>query len=270
MKRALCVEAVGIIAPGLVGWEEAQQVLSQARGYSPTSLPSLTPDLLPANERRRAARTTRLALAVAQQAVIMSGYDPRELWSVFASSGSEAEMTDRICRALSEPDRPVSPTHFHNSVHNAPAGYWSIATQCRKPSVSLSAFDATFSAGLLEAWTTAVVEQVSVLLVAYDNPPPPPLLSVRSFPAPCAIALLLSPQQPCKPTLGVLSLTLKGTGGITQLDDPQLETLRAGNPAAQGLVLLEAFARGLPACVNLPYISGNRLTVMVTPIGPHE
>ena len=37
-----------------------------------------------------------------------------------------------VCTALTEPDYPVSPTRFSNSVHNAPAGYWSIAAKVRR------------------------------------------------------------------------------------------------------------------------------------------
>ncbi len=41
------------------------------------------------------------------------------------------------------------PTQFHNSVHNAVAGYWSIATKSTQPMTCLAAHDHSFAAGLL-------------------------------------------------------------------------------------------------------------------------
>ena len=87
----------------------------------------------------------------------------RDRYTVFASSGGDSEVLDKICTALTLPDRPVSPTQFHHSVHNTPAGYWSIATGCTQPSLSLSAYDSSFSAGLLEAAALAWAEAVRVL-----------------------------------------------------------------------------------------------------------
>src|SRR5690606_40428753 len=72
----------------------------------------------------------------------------RRCAAVFASSGGDYPIIDQICKALCEPERLVSPTQFHNSVHNSAAGYWSIATGSRAPSTSISAFDDTFAAGL--------------------------------------------------------------------------------------------------------------------------
>jgi hypothetical protein len=56
-------------------------------------------------------------------------------------------------------EKMVSPTLFHNSVHNTPAGYFSIATGIQTASVSLSAGDNTFSAGLIEALTQVLIEK---------------------------------------------------------------------------------------------------------------
>ena len=45
----------------------------------------------------------------------------------------------------------LSPTRFHNSVHNAAAGYWSIATGCHQPYSALGAGRYTFANGLFAA-----------------------------------------------------------------------------------------------------------------------
>ena len=56
------------------------------------------------------------------------------------------------CAARSPVNRTtVSPTRFHNSVHNAAAGYWTIGAGAMQPATAISAFDASFAQGLLEA-----------------------------------------------------------------------------------------------------------------------
>ena len=80
---------------------------------------------------------------------------------------------------LATDGREVSPTRFHNSVHNAPSGYWAVATGSREPSTSLCAYDASFAAGLLEAAAQATVDDRPVTLVAYDLPYPEPLQRAR-------------------------------------------------------------------------------------------
>jgi hypothetical protein len=51
------LEAVGIAAPGLVGWQAAQDVLRGEVEYAHSELTPHAPQLLPPNERRRATPT---------------------------------------------------------------------------------------------------------------------------------------------------------------------------------------------------------------------
>ena len=247
----LFVESVGILAPGLAGWIASREVLAGERPYAAEPLPATIATLLPANERRRTTATVKLALHVAQEAMVQAALTPgpspggrgeSSVCTVFASSGGDSEVLDKICTALTLPDRPVSPTQFHHSVHNTPAGYWSIATGCTQPSLSLSAYDSSFSAGLLEAAALAFAEAAPVLLVAYDLPLPFPLSERRAIVAPFAVALLLNPA-PTERRRAVLRLQPAPTEPADRLDDAGLERLRAGNPAARSLPLLSAIAR---------------------------
>ena len=70
------------------------------------------------------------------------------LATVFASSDADLAIIHRICLALTATPRLISPTDFHNSVHNAAAGYWSIAAGARAASTTISAHDGSFAAGL--------------------------------------------------------------------------------------------------------------------------
>jgi Beta-ketoacyl synthase, N-terminal domain len=191
--NTLFVEGVGLMAPGLASWTTGRAVLAGERPYVAEPMPAAIATLLPANERRRTTATVKLALQVAQEAVVQADLDAGTVCTVFASSGGDSEVLDKICVALTQPGRPVSPTHFHHSVHNTPAGYWAIATRCRQPSVSLSAYDDSFAVGLREAAALAWAEQARVLLVAYDLPLPFPLSERRAITAPFGVALLLNP-----------------------------------------------------------------------------
>ena len=266
---------VGLLAPGLAGWSASQAVLCGQSAYNADLImPPAVATCLPTNERRRTTATVRLALHVAQEALVMAALEPAAISTVFASSGGDSEVLDQICRALLEPERPVSPTHFHQSVHNTPAGYWAIATGCRQPSLSLAAYDDSFAVGLREAMTLAWIEDAPVLLVVYDLPLPLPLANQRPLVAPFGVALLLTPDLASStPTLGQLgNLTMTGIGidtntgdtALSTLDDPELERLRQGNPAARALPILCAIARQQAAVLTLATGQAQSLQVAFT------
>ena len=97
-----------------------------------------------------------------------------------------------LCETLAGADRQISPTRFTNSVHNAPAGYWHIAVGSRAASTSLSAYDGSFAAGLVEALAQVVASGEPVLLVALDVPYPEPPHRLRPLPNHAGVALLLA------------------------------------------------------------------------------
>jgi hypothetical protein len=193
VKLVAQIEGIGLLGPGLDGWTSSIALLEGRSPYisQPTVLP--TPDGLPPAERRRLGRVVKLALGVGLQATCKAGVEPASLPAVFASSGGDGPNCHEICQALSLDERLISPTRFHNSVHNAAAGYWSIATGSQAASNAVCAFDASFAAGLLEAVTQVVVDQTRVLLVAYDAQYPPPLLAKRPIPEAFGVAFVLAP-----------------------------------------------------------------------------
>src|SRR3546814_15018794 len=78
-------------------------------------------------------------------------------------------ILQRSSAALATPERIVSPTDFHNSVHNAAAGYWGIGTGSRAPSTTLAGYDAAFALGLLESGLQVVGDRRAVLPVVFDE-----------------------------------------------------------------------------------------------------
>jgi hypothetical protein len=144
------VEGVGLLAPGLPGWQESRAVLAGQAPYLQREVAIPANNMLPPAERRRIGVPVKLALAVGQEAFAQAACDVADIATVFASSSGDGDNIHHICNVLASTERAVSPTRFHNSVHNAAAGYWSIATGCRESSTSLSCYDDSFAAGLLE------------------------------------------------------------------------------------------------------------------------
>lgn len=261
---AVFIDSIGLAAPGLPNWPASQDILCGTQAYAAVEMPWFAPSFLPPNERRRATRVGRLAFQAGEEAVAGTDIPPEHLAAVFASSGGDTEVMDRLCRALATTERGVSPTDFHNSVHNAPAGYWSIATRSRLPSTSLSAYDSSFAAGLMEAASLCRDEQLPVLLVTYDIRPPAPLVYARPLLGDFSVALLLTPAQRLQ-SRASLQLSLANTRAAeSRVPDAGLESLRCGNPAARALPLLVALAKQEFGTLQLPYLE-NCLTVDVRP-----
>ena len=253
---------VGLVGPGLAGWRESRAALAGEIAYTLAATAIPAPEALPATERRRAGKTVKLALAAGLAACADAGSEPRALAAVFSSSTGDGENQHAICEVLASNDRDISPTRFHNSVHNAPAGYWGIATGAMAPSDSLAAFDASFAAGLVEALGRLAADPTrEVLLVAYDAPYPEPLKATRPIADSFGVGLVLG-----KGEGAGAHLTASFTNDApTRLSDAALESVRSGIPAARALPLLQLVASGRPGAVALEYLDGLALRVEIRP-----
>ena len=270
------VLGIGVFGPGLPDWTAAREVFSGIRPYVPehTAPPSST--LLPAAERRRATPSTRIALAVAQQALTHAKISAVGVPAVFGSSSGNPDIIHDICAMLADGDYQISPTKFHNSVHNAASGYYSIAVQSHCAVTSLCAFDDTAVAALLEAAVQATTESTPVLMVSYDLPYPFPLSEARPTVDAWAISLVLAPPD----VSGSAQLTFGDSAEHaveTAMTDPSLNTARIGNPTARLLPLLAKLAQpavaatqgpgapGIDHIVTLRQSNGRALSVTVLP-----
>ncbi len=268
------VEGIGVRGPGLDGWLAAREVLSGRAPYAIASTELVAPPLLPPAERRRVGKGVKVALEVGLEAVAHSGRDAATLASVFASSSGDGDNCDAISRSLAT-DRLISPTRFHNSVHNAPSGYWGIAAQSMAPSTSLCAFDASFAAGLMDAMTQLACGADAVLLVGYDAPYPEPLHTARPTPETFGVALVLA-RGPGEKTIARIEVAASAAASaslftdirpFTPMRDPALETCRTAIPAARALPLLAAIARAMSGASNdeviLEDVNDARLSLIV-------
>ena len=259
----LWVESAAILAPGLTGWTDGRAVLAGEKPYEASPLAPPVTDLLPAVERRRTGSMVKLALAVGHQALFCAGRPVDSVATVFVSSGGDGDVINDICITLAGSDRQVSPTRFHNSVHNAPSGYWGIATHSHHPSTSLCGFDWSFAIGLMEAAAQVQVDRQEVLLVAYDAPYPDPIGSVRRVVEPFGAALLFTRDRTDR-TMAELEVKMDARPQeISRMNDLALERLRTGNPCARALPLLAALAGAQRQQVTLERNAGQTISVSV-------
>jgi len=233
------LHGVGVVGPGLEGWAACRDVLAGRVPWSGQALRIPAPAILPATERRRCNAASRLALAAAEDALSGCELPLGELATVFASADGDGAVTHALCESFAAPEPDVSPTQFHNSVHNAPAGYWGIATKSTRPSTSLAADEDSFAVGLFEAALQATLDRAPVLLVAFDLPLPHPLALMRPRSHAFAAALLLSGELHGRP-LASLALRLEPAAAASAL--PAAFGALADNPAARALPLLAALA----------------------------
>ena len=234
------VNGVALWAPRIPGWAVAAPVLrgEAAAPDQPASRPA--PSLLAPTERRRAPDTVAIALEVAARACEAAGADPRELASVFACTEGDLAINDYMSETLARTPLLVSPIRFHNSVHNAAAGYWTIGTGCMQPYTALSAHHDTFGEGLLEALVQAESSGRPVLLVAYDIESRGPLSTVAPSKGIVGAAAVVAPEAGVRPLARLRWRTARGTERTAPL--ARNAGLVAGNAMAPCLPFYEALA----------------------------
>ena len=259
------IEGIGLVGPGLLNWQASQPVLAGTAPYvgAPVVIPPN--DLLPSAERRRTGMPVKIALAIGCEAIAHAQRNAAELPAIFAASAGDGENMHAIFEMLANNGREVSPTRFHNSVHNAPSGYWSIATKSMAPSTSLACYDESFVAGLIEAATQVLANGTAVVLIAYDTPYPIPLHEKRPISAAFGVALVLTHDRTDR-SLAMLDIDiLRRRKPCSPIADSQMEALRVSSPAARSLPLLAALASRTAGNVCIEYVAGNQLDIAVQP-----
>lgn len=257
-----CIRGISVAGPGMSSWAGAGAVLSGTTPWEEDAPLAIdAPALLAPRERRRASPTVRLALSIAEAACADAGLPPHEPATVFASAIGDGKVSTALLTALFGSDKLVSPTHFHNSVHNAAAGYWSQAVGSHAASTSLAASTATFGTALLKALLSVTTEGGPVLLVCYDHPFPEPLHAARPLRAPFGIGLVLTPATDLDaPTLAVEGFT---QDVLTPPSMAEMRPLWEGSTAARALPVLEGLLHGGRVVVDVN--AALRMALRVTP-----
>lgn len=255
------VAGVGVWHERFSSWEEFCTVLAGGAGAEASVL---KPETIPANERRRAPLSVKMAVEVMDQACRSAGLDPAGLATVFASVYGDIQITDYMCRTLATAPRTVSPTKFHNSVHNASTGYWSMATQAHGPANAISAYSCSASMALLEGAIQAVEEGIPVLVAMQEMATLTAFKPIYDTEQALSTALVLVPPDYRASTLATVRLEASGVSR----DFPELPTTSdidwSDNFAARMLPLLQSLATPGVTQLSMPLSAGSSMSLDVT------
>jgi hypothetical protein len=238
---SLDLAGIGIWGEPFADWE---QFCAVVRGEAVDAATRPQAELIAARDRRRAPQFVKMAVEVMDQACRMADIDRSTVATVFGSSLGDVQVTDYMCRTVATDPRSLSPTRFHNSVHNACTGYWSIATGSNTPANAVSAHDHSPAIALLEGAVQAIEESIPVVVAFQEIAAPPTFEPIFPARQPLAVALLLMPENVCERPLGTLSLTLDHDRPANASAATPLIAGLAGNFAASILDLLRAVAAG--------------------------
>lgn len=256
------IEGIGFWALGWPDWARAQAGLrGEIDAVADAARRPATAILTPV-ERRRAPDPVMLACEIAAQACAASRHDPASLASVFASTHGDLVITDYMCSTLASAPRELSPIRFHNSVHNAPAGYWTIAAKCNAASTSVSGWHASFGSALFEAAVEAIADDKPVLLAAYDTESRDALQEVSPSSAMFGVALVIAPARRAGECLRISTRPVDRAETSEAALPPAFANLAAANPmAATALPFLHALATGRHEPL---YIANSMRTAILT------
>lgn len=235
----LGVFGLGIWSRYFSDWRQFSTGLSEGDWLSGAGI---QPAQSPAGELRRAPQSVKMAIEVMSQACEMASMIPADVAVVFSSSMGDMQITDYLCHTLSKTPRLVSPTRFHNSVHNAPTGYWSIATQSHAPANAISAYSHTAPMAFLEAAIQAIEERRPVLVVTQEGSAVPALRDSCPSNHPFSAAMLLAPLEDGRSPKATICFSVVSES----VDWPELprdlQENFLGNPGARLLPLFAAMA----------------------------
>ncbi len=244
-KELKCkIAGIGAWGSYFDSWQALQQLLD-GESLPETKNKGPKPTIIPANERRRAPLPVRLAVESSWQATQSAGLEPDTLTCVFASGLGDTELTDYMCKTLASEHKELSPTKFHNSVHNAPAGYWTISTGTMSAANSVAGYEESVSLTLVEALIQCVTEHKPMLVTFYDAPVADVLKPILSNQETFAFSLVILPVDA---NIDGVEMTAEVTTAeqpawpALQSSSEYISSMYADNPSAKILCLAELIA----------------------------
>lgn len=273
MPRSFSAAAMGDVdIIGLGAWSERFVDWSAlAQGFRTGTWQSeavLQPARIAARERRRAPKQVKMAIEVMSQACDMAGLEPASVATVFSSAMGDMEITDYMCSALAVIPREISPTRFHNSVHNAPGGYWSIATGSHAPASAVSAYRYTAPMAFLEAAIQALEEDMPVLAVTQEMAAPVALRDTCPTDTDFAAAFLLAPTGRGATPVAAVRFALRREAASWPQMPHDLAGAYCDHPGAGLLPLLAAIAmpgaKRAPVRMTFPLSAGSSIELVLS------
>jgi len=259
---------LGAWGPGFRNWHELQPLLRDASHANEPAMVAPRPEIIPANERRRSPLPVKIAVETSWQAVQQANIHANDMICVFGSGLGDTQITDYMCRELNTELKQLSPTKFHNSVHNAAAGYWTISTNCMKSANSIAAYHETAGMALLEAYSQALYQNEPALITLFDTKAYSVYHEIFDCDLDFSGALVISPNLENESALATMEIRLnKGSCEHRALHNRRLDRLYQTNPAAKALSIFELFAthkhNSGEASAQLPISGKSHLSVTV-------
>jgi len=158
------VRGLGFWAPGFASPE------AWCRGEPDPSVAAPEAALLSGPLRRRATGLTRVAVEVLDQAIRTLDGDAATIPIVWATAHGEHTNAIRILEMMRSGEGKLSPTHFHNSVHNTASGYASIALGNCSPSTTVTGGVELVASSFLEAACYLETGARDAVVVLADEP----------------------------------------------------------------------------------------------------
>ena len=273
-KLAFQILGIGAWGPGFRNWPELSAMLNAPEVDSEEVLQTTEkgpkPGVIPANERRRAPLPVRLAVETSWQAVQDAQLEPADLPCVFVSGIGDTQLTDYMCRVVAGDNKALSPTKFHNSVHNAAAGYWTISTGCMQAANSVAGFQESVPLTLVEALIQCQAKQKPILITFYDAPSSAVLRELLENQFSFSVSIVIAP-----PSWSEGQSVTVGSSYQAQIENKTaawppfsacqlLEKCYTTNPVAKILSLLKIVASpatDAPASVSMPLSAQSRFTI---------
>ena len=259
------IASVGAWGSYFESWDALKELM-QGGALPESKAKGPKPAVIPANERRRAPLPVRLAVESSWQATESAGISPEQLRCVFVSALGDTDLTDYMCKTLASEHKELSPTKFHNSVHNAPAGYWTISTKTMSAANSVAGFEESVSLTLLEAMVQCESEGVPLMVTFYDAPVSEVLRPLLANQEAFAFSLIIYPM-----TADVEGIPIRAkVENVGQIKWPALEsdnayisTLYADNPSAKVLCLAELLSHKASAKqeISMPLSKGSSISI---------
>ncbi|MDA1076509.1 MAG: beta-ketoacyl synthase chain length factor [Proteobacteria bacterium] len=257
----------GVWARGLTCYADLVDLIGSDKSLQNADFTTPAPASIPSRERRRAGLMISMAVEVAHQACDHAAVMKAEIPSVFTSAMCDTQITDYMGRKLAGAEKLLSPTRFHNSVHNAASGYWSISAENRASSSYIGASSHSVGAALLDVISLVNDVHEPALLVGYDLATEPPFDDVFAIQETMAFALVFAPLDFRSESdlnvmieLNCLQIRDNPQAQASQAEHTGLKHLAQANPMGSAITLLERVAdERLPRCV---YISSSAHTML--------
>ncbi|BBM86717.1 beta-ketoacyl synthase chain length factor [Candidatus Uabimicrobium amorphum] len=129
--------------------ERSLQFFNEEYAQHIKKIDNVDTSMIPSRLKRRMSFLTQMMISCATKCLQDCAYDRENLGVIIATGWGELETTEKLLMGIIEGgDVALSPTQFHNSVHNTAAGYLGIMLKVKGPTLTISQENHSLEAAL--------------------------------------------------------------------------------------------------------------------------